>query len=60
MIDADREKVTLPRGLSARIFRILEDEALGYTDFDDFCLSAVRRELERVEKTSYFLREGSR
>lgn len=54
------ETVRLPRGLSLRVVKILSDDALGYTSFDDFCLSAVRRELERAEKTSYFLKEGRR
>ncbi len=61
MIEEDgRERVTLPRGLSRRIARILEEEGLGYAAFDDFVLAAVRRELERAEKTSFFLREGAR
>ncbi|MEE9174313.1 MAG: hypothetical protein V3U30_04990 [Thermoplasmata archaeon] len=55
-----RERVILLPGLSRRIARILEEEALGYATFDDFVLAAVRRELERAEKTSFFLREGSR
>ncbi len=52
------ETVRLPRSLALRIAKVLEEEALGYASFDDFCLSAVRRELERAEKTSYFLKEG--
>lgn len=56
----DRLTVSLPSGLSRRIERAVEDGALGYSSFDDFCLSAVRSELRRAEKTSYFLKEAAR
>ncbi len=49
--------VTLPRGLSARIFRILEEEALGYSSFDDFVLTALRSELREAELASYWSKQ---
>ncbi len=52
--------VRLPRGLSRRIERLLEDESLGYGSFDDFVLAALRSELKRAERASYWLREGAR
>ncbi len=60
MIEGNDLTVKLPQGLSRRIAKVVEDGSLGYANFDDFCLSAVRRELERAEKTSYFLKEGRR
>ncbi len=56
----DRLVVRLPRGLSRRIEEVVEQDGLGYSSFDDFCLSAVRSELRRAEKTAYFLREDAR
>ncbi len=50
-------QIRLPRGLSRRIERVVEDGALGYSSFDDFCLSALRSELRPAERTAYFLRE---
>ena len=58
--DSRLETLRLPRGLSRRIQRVVENDALGYSSFDDFCLEAIRRQLERSEKTSYFLKEGTR
>ncbi len=54
------ETVRLPRGLVRRVERAVENEVLGYASFTAFILEAVRRQLERAEKTSYFLKEGSR
>ncbi len=51
--------VKLPRGLSRRIEEAVGDPSLGYGTFDDFCLSAIRSELRRAERTAYFLREAS-
>ena len=56
----DHLTVSLPRGLSRRIERVVEDGALGYSSFDDFCLSAVRSELRRAERSAYFLKEAPR
>ncbi len=58
--EEDHLTVNLPRGLSRRIETAVNDEALGYATFDDFVYAALRRELERAERTSYFLREGRR
>ncbi len=52
--------VKLPHGLSRRIASMVEEEGLGYASFHDFCLEAIRRQLERAERTSYFLREERR
>ncbi len=52
--------VKLPRGLSRHVEEVVGDPSLGYDTFDDFCLSAIRSELRRAEKTAYFLKEGSR
>ncbi len=61
MIEAgDHLTVTLPRGLSRRIEEVVEDSSLGFASFDDFCLEAIRRQLERAERTAYFLREAAR
>ncbi len=49
--------VTLPRGLSLRIAKVLEDEALGYSSFDDFALTALRSELKEAELASYWLKQ---
>ncbi len=48
--------IRLPRGLSRRIARILEEEGLGYVDFDSFVLAAIRRELKQAERASYWMR----
>ncbi len=60
MIGNDGETIRLPRGLVQRIARLLEDDALGYLGVDDFVVAALRRELRRAEKTSYFLKEAPR
>ncbi len=53
-------QVRLPRRLSRRIEKVLDEPALGYDTFDSFVFAAIRRELHRAEKTAYFLREGAR
>ena len=60
MNEGDHLTVNLPPSLSRRIERAVENEALGYANYDDFCLSSVRRELERAERTAYFLKEAPR
>ncbi len=60
MNEAGDLTVKLPRGLSRRIERVVGDESLGYDGLTAFVLEAVRRQLERAERTAYFLREGSR
>ncbi len=62
MIEAgDHLTVRLPRGLSRRIEEVVEVSCLGFASFDDFCLEAIRRQLERAERTSYWLKkEGAR
>ncbi len=54
---AEDQVIRLPRGLSLRIAKVLEDEALGYATFDDFVLTALRSELKEAERgASYWLR----
>ncbi len=62
MIEAgDHLTVSSPGALSRRIERVVEDGTLGYSSFDDFCLEAIRRQLERAERASYWLKkEGAR
>ncbi len=62
LVDEDLpvETLRLPRALVLRIAGIVEEEALGYRSFGDFLLAALRSELKRAEKTSYFLKEGPR
>ena len=62
LVDADfrLETLRLPRALVARVADIVAEENLGYGSFRDFVLAAVRCELERAEKTAFFLREGAR
>ncbi len=62
MIEAGNHlTVSLPRGLSRRIERVVEDTSLGYDTFTAFVLEAVRRQLERAERASYWLKkEGAR
>ncbi len=57
MSEEDVLTVKLPQGLSRRIARVLEDEALGYSSFDDFLLTALRGELKEAELASYWLRQ---
>ncbi len=58
MTEEEVRTVRFPRALAHRIASTLEDKSLGYLGVEDFVLSAVRQELERAEKTSYFLKEG--
>ncbi len=59
--EGDRLTVKLPSGLSRRIEEVVEDEAMGYASFTAFVLEAVRRQLERAERASYWLKkEGAR
>ncbi len=58
--DFPLETLRLPRRLSRRIERVVENDALGYSSFDSFCLAAIRSELRRAERTSYFLKERAR
>ncbi len=48
--------MTLDPGLSKRIVEVVGDPALGYDSFDNFVLEAVRRQLERAERASYWLK----
>ncbi len=60
MSEAEDVTVKLSRALSRRIEEVVEDEAMGYASFTAFVLEAVRRQLERAERASYWLKEGSR
>ncbi len=51
-------QVRLPPGLSARILRVVAEDALGYSDFDGFVLAAIRRELRQAERASYWMRRS--
>ncbi len=55
-----QETMRLPRGLSLRIAKVLEEEALGYSSFDDFVLSGIRHELREAELASYWLKQGEK
>ncbi len=52
--------IRLPRDLSLRIAKVLEEEALGYASFDDFVLSGIRHELKEAELASYWLKQEER
>ncbi len=62
LVDEDLpvETLRLPRALVLRVADVVEEEALGYDDFRGFLLAALRSELRRAEKTSYFLKERAR
>ncbi len=57
MIEAGGLTVKLPRGLSRRIEEVVGDTSLGYDNFTAFVLEAVRRQLERAELASYWLKK---
>ncbi len=60
LVDEDfrLETLRLPRAFVRRIADVVGEKALGYGSFDDFLLTALRSELRRAEKTSYFLQEA--
>ncbi len=60
MIKGLDQTIPLPRDLVRRIIRAVENKTLGYGSVDDLVLAGVRRELERAERTSYFLKEAAR
>ncbi len=62
LVDKDLrlETLRLPRSFVQRIADVVCQEVLGYGSFNDFLLTALRSELRRAEKSSYFLKERAR
>ncbi len=60
MNEAGDLTVKLPRGLVQRVERVVEDTSSGYAGFTAFILEAVRRQLERAERASYWLKQEDR
>ncbi len=58
--DSRLETLRLPRSFVQRIADVVGEEVLGYDDFRDFLLAALRSELRLDVKSSYFLKEGPR
>ncbi|MEE9237177.1 MAG: hypothetical protein V3U52_05260 [Thermoplasmata archaeon] len=52
--------VKLPHGLSLRIAKVLEDNALGYSNVNDFVLAGVRHELREAELAAYWSKQEGR
>ncbi len=51
------DTVRLPHGLSLRIAKVLEDNALGYSNLDDFVLAGIRHELREAELAAYWSKQ---
>ncbi len=57
MTEENDVTVKLSHLLSLRIAKVLEDEALGYGNFDDFVLAGIRHELREAELAAYWARQ---